>query len=326
VVPRGEGRWLVRVFLGRDEKGKRRYWSTMLHGGKKAAEKYATDVQGKVDRGEFNPDAERAKDAPETVGAFIDYWMEAVAPRRVSEYTLIDYKAMAKRYIKPELGEIVLAKLVPSDVQRLVTALEAKGLSPRTVRYAQGVLRNALNKAVREGKIPSNPAAAKMVDLPKSQGRELTVLSPEEARAFVEAAEGDRWAALWILLLASGARPGEVLGLRWEDYDGERIRIQRALVRDRKGGGWKLKEPKTKKSRRTVPLPTPAITALKAHRKRQAEEKLAAKEYAEHGLIFADESGEPGITSTTCSRRRSSRRSGPTTSGTRARRCCWPAG
>src|SRR5690606_36305907 len=139
--------------------------------------------------------------------------------RRVSACTLTDYQALAKRYINPVLGDVPLAELRPDDVQRLVTHLEAKGLAPRTVRYTQGVLRNALNKAVREGKIPSNPASAKMVDLPKGKSRVLTVLNPEEARAFVKAAREDRWSALWIMLIGTGARPGELLGLTWDDFD-----------------------------------------------------------------------------------------------------------
>ena len=294
VVKRGPDRWMVRVFLGRDEDGKRQYHNKTIHGTKKQAVAHGRKVQTQVDTGEFHEESPSpATGSPETVSDFLDYWLDNTAVRRVSPYTLADYRALARRYLKPELGHIALAKLEPDDVQRLVTALEAKGLAPRTVRYTQGVLRNALNKAVREKKIATNPASAEMVDLPSTKSRELTVLNPEEARAFVEAAKGDRWAALWILLLSSGARPGEVLGLRWQDYDGARIRIQRALVRDRKGGGWTLKEPKTKKSRRTVPLPSPAIDALRAHRKRQAEEKLAAPEYAPHGLIFADPKGEP---------------------------------
>lgn len=289
VIDRGPGRWLVRVFLGRDPKGKRVYHNKTIRGPKKAATKYATKVQGEVDAGTFG-DAQESK---ETVAEFLDYWLDHTAARKVTEYTLRDYRALAGRYLKPVLGHVVLTRLEPSDVQELVTHLEEKGLSPRTVRYAQGILRNALNKAVREGKIPSNPAAAVLIDLPKSETRELTVLSPEDARAFVAAAREDRWGALWILLLGTGARPGEALGLKWEDFDGTRIRIQRALVRDRSGGGWKLKEPKTKKSRRTVPLPQAAIEALRTHRKRQAEEKLAATEYTDHGFIFADLKGGP---------------------------------
>ena len=288
IIERGPKRYLVRVFTGRDGAGKRRYHSKLIRGTKTEAAKYATRIQAGVDAGTF------AAPAAQTVAAFLDYWLDHTATRRVRAYTLADYRSMVKRYLVPSLGAVKLGTLRAAHVQRLVTELEARGLAPRTIRYAQGVLRNALAKAVREGLIPSNPAAADLVDLPRGRRRELTVLSPDEARAFIAAAQEDRYAALWILLLASGARPGEALGLTWADFDGKAIRIQRALVRDRSGGGWQLLEPKTPKSRRTVPLPAVALDALKLHRKRQAAEQLAAgASYERHGLIFADQHGAP---------------------------------
>lgn len=290
VIKRGERRYLVRVFLGRDRDGKRRFHNKTFRGTKKEAEGYARDVQAQVDAGTWTGEVDPGG---QTVEAFMDYWLDHTAARRVSPFTLDDYRGLARRYIHPTLGKIPLRDLAPSDVQRLVTRMEAKGLSPRTIRRGQGLLRNALNKAVREGTIPTNPASSKMVDLPKRETRELSVLSAEEARAFIEAAREDEFAPLWILLLTSGMRPGEALGLKWEDFDGAGVRVQRALVRDRRGGGWELRPPKTKKSRRTIPLPPVAVQALRDHRKAQAAAKLAAEDYAGHGLIFADGAGEP---------------------------------
>jgi integrase len=289
VVKRGQGRWMVRVFLGRGDDGKRRYHNKTIHGTKKNADQYARKIQTAVDKDEFVESVQ----SPETVAEFLDRWLDNTATRKVAKYTLDDYRAQCERYLKPVMGTVQLSKLAVSDVERLVAWMEAKGLASRTIRYAQGVLRNALNKAMREKTILSNPASAELIDLPKIQKRELTVLDGEQARAFLTAASEDRWAALWTVLLGSGARPGEVLALRWEDFDGKAIRIQRALVRDRSGGGWSFRPPKTKTSRRTVPLPTSAIASLKTHRRAQVEEKLAATEYTDHELIFSDASGEP---------------------------------
>ena len=291
IINRGPKTYLIRVFLGRDpDTGKRRFQNQTFRGLKKSAKKRADRIEEQVSDGTWNPNG---CPSDQTVKDFLEYWLDHTAARKVADYTLVDYRALTARYLVPLLGDMKLGDLAPADVQRLITDLEGRGLSPRTVRYAHGVLRNALNKAVREGTIPSNPASAKMVDLPKRETRELTVLSPDEAKAFIEAANEDRWAALWILLISSGARPGEALGLKWDDFDGKNIRIQRALVRDRKGGGWTLKEPKTKKSRRTVPLPAVASQALKDHRRRQAAEKLAGGDYSDERFIFADETGGP---------------------------------
>lgn len=170
ISERGKGRFLVRVFLGRDAvSGKRRYHNKTIRGTKTQGRTYATKIQAQVDIGTF------AEPSRQTVAEFMEAWLEHTAPRKVRPYTLADYKAITKRYIDPVLGGVRLGRLTPSDVQKLVTHLEAKDLSPRTVRYTVGILRNALNIALRDGRITSNPASAKLLDLPKSRRRELTV-------------------------------------------------------------------------------------------------------------------------------------------------------
>jgi integrase len=83
------------------------------------------------------------------------------------------------------------------------------------------------------------------------------------------------------------------LGLKWTDLDDNRLHVQRSLSR-RDGAGWELKEPKTTRSRRVVPLPVTAVRVLAQHKVRQAEERLkAGPAYADHGLIFATRMGEP---------------------------------
>ena len=134
-------------------------------------------------------------------------------------------------------------------------------------------------------------------------------LAAGERAALAAAADGDRLAALWRLAVTLGLRRGEVLGLRWEDVDldaGEvRVRrnLQRVPVADVRpghvvvGGGRKgpsvlvLRELKTARSRRTLSLPPDAVAALRAHRARQAEERLAARRWADHDLLFTTPHG-----------------------------------
>jgi integrase len=118
------------------------------------------------------------------------------------------------------------------------------------------------------------------------------VLDPAEARIFLEEVERDDLAALWTLLLLTGLRPAEALGLRWEDLEGERLAVRRALVR-LAGGKWSLEETKTRKAR-TVSLPVTVTKALQRHRARQAQGRLLiGSEYVSNGLIFASTFGRP---------------------------------
>lgn len=95
-------------------------------------------------------------------------------------------------------------------------------------------------------------------------------------------------------------RPEEYLGLQWKDIDLSTgtVTVQRALVWKRKGGGWTLEEPKTSKSRRTIPLSASIIGELATHRKEQLEERLKlGPAYAKHDFVFATEIGTPLLTS-----------------------------
>jgi len=118
-----------------------------------------------------------------------------------------------------------------------------------------------------------------------------------DARALLEAVRGDRLEALFTVALALELRQGEALGLRWPDIDLEACTLSVQLSLQRVNGEWLSPEPKTTRSRRTVPLPGPVTVALREHRARQLVERLrlgAAWQGERWGaLVFADEAGGP---------------------------------
>ncbi len=144
--------------------------------------------------------------------------------------------------------------------------------------------------------IPRNPAAH--ANKPKVRQEEIEPLDAAQARSLLDAAQGDRFEALYVLCLTAGLRQGEALGLRWRDVglDAGTLRVERQLQRvrgeDGKPGRLEFSEPKNS-SKRTVGLPQRAVEALKSHRKRQLEEKLGAASYDDQGLVFASGGGKP---------------------------------
>jgi len=166
------------------------------------------------------------------------------------------------------------------------------GLSSRTVRYTHAVIYSALKQALKEQLIARNVAEA--VVLPAQQKKEIRPLTTEEVHRLLSAAKDDRLYPAFLLELGSGLRRGELLGLRWQDVDLKAgvITVRQSLIRTR--AGLVFQEPKTERSKRNLPLPPAVVRELKAHRARQAEEKLLlGPDYEDRGLVFCLENGKP---------------------------------
>lgn len=230
------------------------------------------------------------------VGEYMERWLKDSVEGNVRSRTLPNYQLQVRHYIVLAIGRIQLKNLTPAHVQGLYRQKLDSGLAPSSVRYIHAVLHRALKQALRWGLVPRNVTEA--VDLPKLLNEEVEALSPEEARAFLDAAIGDRFETLYVVAVTCGLRRGELLGLRWTDLDlGEAkvktLRVARQLQRMRDGSGLQYVAPKGGKGR-TIRLPSRTVEALKAHRARQAEQKLKAGSlYKDRGLVFASEIGTP---------------------------------
>jgi integrase len=289
IIKRGDDTWLVRIFMGRDEQGKRRYLNKTIKGKKKDADTYLSKTVTAISTGTF------VEPSPLSVNSYLVKWFETAARPRVTEHTFEDYKRLIERYIKPApLGAVRLSDLRPLAIQQLYADMQARGLSARTVRYLHAILNSAFKQAVRWGMLSRNPA--QLVELPKQTRKEMAALSPDEAARFLKAAAEDRWGVLFAFALATGMRPEEYLGLQWKDVDLERgtVAVRRALIWRARGGRWYFGEPKTARSRRSIPLPATTLRALTEHRRKQAEERLkAGPNYQQHDLVFSTPVGGP---------------------------------
>ena len=167
-----------------------------------------------------------------------------------------------------------MAKLSPEDVEKLINRKLASGLSPRRVQYIHAVLRRALVLAEKRGKVARN--VAKLVAAPRVEQAEIEPFTPEEARAFIQAIQGERLEALYMLAIATGLRQAEVLGLSWSDLDPDTGQLTIRTTLQRINGEFQFLEPKTARSRRTLAFPDMVVDALRAHWGRQITEMLQA--------------------------------------------------
>jgi integrase len=160
------------------------------------------------------------------------------------------------------------------------------------VRLIHSVLHKALKQAVKWELVPRN--ACEAVDPPKLQTEEIQPLDADQAKAFLEAARGDRLEALYVLAVTAGLRIGELLGLKWEDVNLERgvLHVRRTLSAAKSGPTFTT--PKNEKGR-SVKLTRRAVEALKSHRAAQNTErlKLPADLWEDWGLVFSTRCGTP---------------------------------
>lgn len=242
-----------------------------------------------LDRGDM-PITER-----QTVAQFLDRWLADVVRPSVRAKTYRSYEQQVRNHLKPTLGRHQLAKLTPQHIQALLNQKLAGGLSPRSVQYLRTILRRALGQALKWGLVSKNAAA--LTEPPRVERPEVRALTPDEARHFLDAIQGDRLESLYAVALALGLRQGEALGLRWRDVDLEGGALHvRVALQWLNGQPPCLVEPKTRQSRRTLPLPAPIIAHLRAHRTRQKVAQLAAGEHwrgDEWDLVFANTRGGP---------------------------------
>lgn len=285
LIPRGKNKWLVRIYLGTDIKGKRSYYSKTINGTKKEAQAYLNKLLLEKDTGTFN------RPTKLFVTDLLNQWLNNAVKQRVRDNTFHSYNYIVNKYIEPYIGKYKLSQLTPALIQELYSKLLDTGISSRTVRYAHALLKNALDQAIEWEMLSKNPA--NKVTLPRQQKQEMKYLSPREAEIFINAIVYSKWKALFSLLLTSGMRPGEALGLKWQDFNfnNNRVTICRTLVRV--GGGWSLEEPKTRQSRRTIPIPPGTIQDIKEHQEGQLEHIKQSSTYNDQGFVFANGNGDP---------------------------------
>ena len=291
VIKRGQA-YSVVLDLGRNADNKRiRQWHSGFTS-EKAAEKARTALLKSLDDGAY------VAPSSESVAAYLDRWLAAVRVT-VRSSTAALYRTLVVAYVKPRLGQLRLEDLSAPALNAFYADLLTSGrrrggiaapLSATSVHNVHRVVHRALADAVRWGVLPRN--VADFADPPKTSTPEARAWGAEQVRAFLVAVDSDRLSALWRLAAMTGMRRGELVGLRWADVDLETERVNVAQVATMVGASVRYGEPKTRTSRRSIALDAGTVTALKTHRKRQLEERLAwGTAWADTGLVFTHEDG-----------------------------------
>ena len=245
-----------------------------------------------------------------TVADYLKEWIDRDRAR-VRPSTWRGREMHVRVYLIPSLGRLTLTRLAPNDIERATTAFIKNGrpetseqsrrgrqsrrpVAPLTARHVRSTLRLALADAVRDGLVGRNAAADARP--PYVEHRPVAYLPAADVRRLLDATHDDPFGPLYALAATTGLRLGELLGLAWSDLDmtAGTLTVRRSLARAA-GGGWALAEPKSARSRRTIPLPETARAALDRRRIQQdAMRRNAGTAWQDtHALVFTDAVGQP---------------------------------
>ncbi|MCL5981565.1 MAG: site-specific integrase [Firmicutes bacterium] len=233
-----------------------------------------------------------------TLENWLTQWVAAKSDLRQS--TIAMYKSIIQQHIVPDLGQKLLDEITALDVQQLLTHKRNSGrsdgriggLSIATVRHILAILNASLNHAVNLDVIDKN-VASKALRPKMQEASKMLVWTPEQAQAFLASTKTHRLYALFALLLNTGMRRGEILGLRWENVDLKNLLIfvQEQYVPAVKGNIFQ--ETKTDAGRRAIAIPPLIAHDLEQHRCRQNEELIVLGKTNSMGVVFTSEVGTP---------------------------------
>lgn len=239
-------------------------------------------------------------DSQMTVGQWLNYWLTELAAKEKRPKTLAGYRSVLHGWVIPAIGNVKLSKLSAADVRAVAQHMEDSGLSSTYALNAHRVLSAALEDAVREEKIPTNPA--KRARAPKKAVARLEVLTLDEALRVLREVDEHAHRALWRMVLMTAARRGEVIGLevnRVTDVIDLSWQLQRLKLTPDTGvpivpadfeyrhlvDGLYLTRPKSRAGWRIIPLAGPLKVAFDRH--------IAEMPPNPWGLMWVDPNGRP---------------------------------
>lgn len=286
-------RW--RCCVGRDPSG-RQIWETKTVPAPEGLtpKRALKSMQTAANQWEADLKAGRISTNKDSLKTFInETWIPlAVEDGQHSQCTIDFYRSCSRRIIDA-LGDKLISKITPLDIDRFITGLrrevrpDGSHLSDKTIKHHYRTLASIMAYAEQKGVIDHNPMAR--CKAPSVERKPVDFLGVEDAQRFADALKTEpvRWQAIMTVLFVLGLRRGECCGLQWRDvnFKSQSISIQRNVVHDSKGVEV-IDKLKTQGSRRVIPLPAPVAAALRAWQIEQAQDHGVL---LPHAFVFGDE-------------------------------------
>lgn len=277
ISQRKDGRWEVAVTDPASGKRRRAYAKTEVE-----AKRALRRMNGKADAGV------PVLDAGATVKAYAEAWLLERAGRRRRESTVREYGYRLRQYVIPTLGRLRLSAVTMVDVEDLLDALVARGLSRGTVIAIRNALAAMLQDAVRARQLSVNVARlAQLPEIGTSDKPPIAIPTDEQVRKLMDKCRDTDLAPILAVCVGTGARIGEVLAMQWADVDLKLgvWKVSRTLTRGLDGSTKIGQRTKTGQARE-VALTPEVVDELRKHRKATAAARVASAYWQDNDLVF----------------------------------------
>jgi integrase len=289
LITRGKGKTWYLVF-DLPKQGNKRNQQTVRVGRmpKSHAEARKREILQLVDKGQWVEER-----ASLSVEKFLAEWLD-VTRERIAARTHERYASLVETHINPVIGHLALGKVAQQHVRQIHKRMSDKGLSKQTALHVHRALHTAFAFAVREERILRENVVG-LVPAPNPGERTLIPMRRDRIRLLLETAKGTRLEPVVALAALTGLRRGELLALRWQNIDFEigALQVTEALEHTRTHG-VRFKAPKSRASKRRLPLPPMVLDLLRLHRAAQEEGwKQPGAVYVDNGLVLPNPDGTP---------------------------------
>lgn len=237
-----------------------------------------------------------------TVDDWYRHWITDFKKDVVAENTLKSYSTRYKVNVKDSIGKMKLCDVKQIHCQRILNEMyECAEYAQGTMEQTQITMHAIFKGAIENGYLYRNPAEGLKIKK-RDNEVERRVLTREEQREFVEYARDTLYGNAYRLVLQTGLRAGEIGGLKWSDIDFERktIFVQRTLLQQKSKGGFYFGAPKSRDSKRIIPLTDEALFILNSQKIKQKKLRAKSKQWDNtwDGLVFTTVNGKPVGSST----------------------------
>lgn len=227
-----------------------------------------------------------------TVDTWFQYWISDIKGNSIRYNTKRIYELRYYNNISPVIGKMLLPDVLPLHCQHILQNMSCRYVDS-SIKHCRTVMKMLFEDAVENRLITQNPITRSVKSVSLKETRERNALTIEEQKILLDSAKNSIHSNQFAFILQTGLRVGELTGLKWSDVDFEKgiINVSRTMVYIHSKKEWQCGEPKTKNSKRTIPLTKEAVRILKNQKARMKQLKVIPLEY--NDFVFLSERGTP---------------------------------